>query len=133
MAQNCKISVEDITWGPEQMMLSDLEVFTYSGELEQLGYRRVSNAYCLVARIDRDDWLDVLAEKNEVLPCRFLHEGWLRSASLARADFAAEVEAAISKESEGYKERHIVQIVAGMNLAILQVRALAAAEKEPRP
>jgi hypothetical protein len=32
-------------------------------ELIQLGYRRVSNAYCEVARIDREDWLDFMAEE----------------------------------------------------------------------
>lgn len=30
-------------------------------ELINLGYRRVSNAYCLVAKIDREDWLEILA------------------------------------------------------------------------
>lgn len=30
-------------------------------ELVAMGYKRVSNAYGLVARIDREDWLDVLA------------------------------------------------------------------------
>lgn len=29
--------------------------------LTEVGYRRVSNKYCMLARIDRPDWLDVLA------------------------------------------------------------------------
>jgi len=49
MAFKCKITEADVTTS-----LS-------SEELIKLGYRRVSNAYCLVARIDREDWLDVLA------------------------------------------------------------------------
>ena len=39
----------------------ELEAFMAAGELNRLGYRRISNRYKLVARIDRDDWLDVLA------------------------------------------------------------------------
>ena len=39
----------------------ELEAFMAAGELTKLGYRRVSNKYKLVSRIDREDWLDVLA------------------------------------------------------------------------
>jgi translation initiation factor IF-1 len=37
--------------------------FIVAGDLHSQGYRRVSNKYKLVARIDRDDWLDVLAKE----------------------------------------------------------------------
>lgn len=36
--------------------------FIVAGDLHKQGYRRISNKYKLVARIDRDDWLDVLAK-----------------------------------------------------------------------
>ena len=32
-------------------------------ELIAQGYRRVSNAYCLVTRIDRPDWLETMASR----------------------------------------------------------------------
>lgn len=37
--------------------------FIVAGDLHKQGYRRISNKYKLVARIDRDDWLDVLAKE----------------------------------------------------------------------
>jgi hypothetical protein len=37
--------------------------FIVAGDLHNQGYRRISNKYKLVARIDRDDWLDVLAKE----------------------------------------------------------------------
>lgn len=36
--------------------------FVVAGNLHEQGYRRVSNKYKLVARIDCDNWLDVLAK-----------------------------------------------------------------------
>jgi hypothetical protein len=32
-------------------------------ELVRRGYRRTSNAYCMVSRIDRGDWLEVMAKR----------------------------------------------------------------------
>lgn len=58
----CKITSHDITygfWDPDE-----LTAFTIAGELMSKGYRKISNAYCLVSRIDRDDWLTVLARER---------------------------------------------------------------------
>lgn len=33
-------------------------------DLTKKGYRRTSNKYCIVARIDRDDWVEVLAKQR---------------------------------------------------------------------
>lgn len=45
------------------MATDELEAFMAAGELTRLGYRKVSNKYKLVARIDRDDWMDILAKQ----------------------------------------------------------------------
>ena len=58
----CKITRDQITYGPKEP--DDVSAFVTAGHLMSLGYRKVSNAYCHVARIDRDDWLDVLAEQR---------------------------------------------------------------------
>lgn len=58
-----KISLDQITWGPKETP-SDYVTWLLSGELLNKGYRRISNAYCTVARIDREDWLDVLAKER---------------------------------------------------------------------
>lgn len=55
--------MDEITWGPKDAP-SDFVTWLLSGELMQKGYRRISNAYCTVARIDREDWLDVLAKQR---------------------------------------------------------------------
>lgn len=60
MTYKCKITEKDITYGPWEP--DELELFTIPRGLTLDGYRRVSNAYCIVARIDREDWLDVLAD-----------------------------------------------------------------------
>lgn len=44
-------------------------------QLVAMGYRRVSNAYCHVARIDRPDWLNVLANTLHRLPAEFYAPG----------------------------------------------------------
>lgn len=41
-------------------------------ELTRLGYRRISNAYRLVARIDRPDWVEVLATAMRRAPADFI-------------------------------------------------------------
>lgn len=55
-----KITTDNITYGPKDP--DELTAWTVAGELVNKGYRRTSNAYCMVSRIDRDDWLDVLAK-----------------------------------------------------------------------
>lgn len=58
-----KITEDDITFGPKQ--LDDrLTAIVVAQHLMDTGYRKTSNAYCRVARIDRDDWLDVLAKER---------------------------------------------------------------------
>ena len=60
-----KISVDDITYGPtDEDELDPLLAIVFAKELMDKGYRRVSNAYCHIARIDRDDWLTVLAKER---------------------------------------------------------------------
>lgn len=63
ISKKVKISTDDITWGPK-VALGEVETWLLAGELMNKGYRRVSNAYCRVARIDREDWLDVLARQR---------------------------------------------------------------------
>jgi hypothetical protein len=58
-----KITPNQITHGPQQFDLDDVTAFVVAGNLNLKGYRRTSNAYCIVARIDREDWLQVLADK----------------------------------------------------------------------
>lgn len=58
-----KIQFSEITYGPKSQDVDELLAFTFVGELIEKGYRRVSNAYCRIARIDRDDWLDFMATK----------------------------------------------------------------------
>jgi hypothetical protein len=70
MRFNCKIREEDITYGPVDFDPDPILVFAVSGDLYSKGYRRVSNAYCRVARIDREDWLTVLAEQRR---CSIAH------------------------------------------------------------
>ena len=58
-----KITLDAITYGPKVPKLDELESRVYAQGLLSKGYRKTSNAYCMVSRIDRDDWLDVLAGK----------------------------------------------------------------------
>jgi len=57
-----KIKREDITYGPKEP--DEVTAWVVTGDLMKQGYRKTSNAYCLVSRIDRDDWLDVLAKQR---------------------------------------------------------------------
>lgn len=57
-----KISRDNITYGPKEP--DQLTALVVAHELMEQGYRRVSNAYCQVARIDREDWLEVLARQR---------------------------------------------------------------------
>lgn len=58
----CKISRSQITYGPQEPDKLTAQVVAY--DLMKKGYRKTSNAYCIVSRIDRDDWLDVLAKER---------------------------------------------------------------------
>lgn len=60
--RNVKISRDQITYGPQEP--EHLVALVVANELMEQGYRRVSNAYCEVARIDREDWLEVLARQR---------------------------------------------------------------------
>jgi len=57
-----KITEDDITYGPKDPDAFDAEIYAY--DLMKKGYRRTSNAYCMISRIDREDWLDVLAKER---------------------------------------------------------------------
>ena len=35
-----------------------------ANELHKQGYRCISNRYCMIGRVDREDWLDVLARQR---------------------------------------------------------------------
>lgn len=59
-----KIQLSDINFGPTDPELDDIVVFTVAGELHNLGYRKISNSYCRIARIDRNDWVEVLAQSR---------------------------------------------------------------------
>ena len=58
----CKITTDDITHGPIDP--SPLEAMFTATDLLNKGYRKTSNAYCIVSRIDRDDWIDVMAKER---------------------------------------------------------------------
>lgn len=66
-----KITLDQITRGPNTPEVDELMAFTIAGELYSEGYRRVSNAYCQLARIDREDWIQVLAAKLNCAPADF--------------------------------------------------------------
>lgn len=60
--RNTKITFDQITYGPKHPELDELEVFTFAGNLVKEGYVGTSNAYCIVSRVDRDDWVTKLAK-----------------------------------------------------------------------
>jgi len=64
MAFKCKISFDDITYGPVTDEVDKLVAITFAKELTDQGYRRTSNAFCTVRRIDREDWVTVLAKER---------------------------------------------------------------------
>lgn len=59
-----KINLSAITYGPATEEVDELTAMTFAYELMKKGYRRTSNAYCIVTRIDRDDWVEVLAKQR---------------------------------------------------------------------
>ena len=69
-----KITLNQITYGPRTTNVDELLAFTIAGELLEKGYRRVSNAYCRVARIDRDDWLDYMATQMKCCVADFYNK-----------------------------------------------------------
>ena len=60
----CKIQVKDITYGPKELNMDDIIAWTVAGELTEMGYRKTSNAFCKIARVDREDWLEVMAKER---------------------------------------------------------------------
>ncbi len=62
MAFKVKITRDQINYGPTEP--DDETARKVAAELMEKGYRRTSNAYCSVSRIDRDDWIDVLAKER---------------------------------------------------------------------
>lgn len=67
-----KITLDQITYGPKfGTHLDELVSRVYAQELLSKGYRRTSNAYCMVSRIDRDDWIEILAKQLRCAPADF--------------------------------------------------------------
>lgn len=66
-----KIHPKDITHGPQVFELDELTAMLYAHDLTMQGYRRTSNAYCLLSRIDREDWLEVLARSMNTCVAHF--------------------------------------------------------------
>lgn len=66
-----KITPQQITYGPKEMELDDVTSWTYAGDLERQGYRKISNAYCRIARIDKEDWMQILAKEFRCAPADF--------------------------------------------------------------
>lgn len=67
-----KISPENITYGPKTFDVDPVVAMTIAGQLLFNGYRKTSNAYCQVSRIDCDDWLDVLAKEMNCARADFM-------------------------------------------------------------
>lgn len=63
------MSLSDITIGSHSPTESEADELAQ--KLIKQGYHRTSNAYCLVSRIDRDDWLEVLAGSMNCSVARF--------------------------------------------------------------
>lgn len=61
--------IEDVIVPEPQIGTITSDMTAY--QIMSMGYRRVSNKYKTVARIDRYDWLDVLAESMNKSPSRF--------------------------------------------------------------
>ena len=64
-----KITEKDITYGPTDPDEFDVEIFAI--DLSKKGYIGISNAYCHVGRVDREDWLEVMARARNCSPSRF--------------------------------------------------------------
>jgi hypothetical protein len=62
MSFKTKIRMDQINWGPKEC--DRLAAVIFAKELREMGYIKTSNAYCSVSRVDREDWLDVLARER---------------------------------------------------------------------
>ena len=62
----CKITLDKITYGPKTEEVDKLVALAWAQDLISQGYRRTSNAYCIVSRIDREDWLTVMAKERHL-------------------------------------------------------------------
>lgn len=69
------IGMHHITYGPNTDDVDDTLVFLTAGELYKQGYRGTSNAYCNIARPDRDDWVIELARIMRRAPADFYVPG----------------------------------------------------------
>lgn len=69
MAFKVKITRDQITYGDQNP--DPKEAWRIATELMEKGYRRTSNAYCHVSRIDRDDWVEVLARERRCSVAHF--------------------------------------------------------------
>ena len=74
-SRKTKITTNHITYGPRDKILEDTQVFLYAGELVREGWVGVSNAYCHLKRIDRDDWVVELARQMRRAPADFYVPG----------------------------------------------------------
>lgn len=70
-----KISKDQITYGPTHAVLDEVEIFLHAGTLNREGWVGTSNAYCRIKRIDRDDWVQVLAKNLRCAPADFYVPG----------------------------------------------------------
>lgn len=70
-----KITASQITYGPTDQELNEVTVFLYAGELAREGWHGVSNAYCHLRRIDREDWVIELARQMRRAPADFYVPG----------------------------------------------------------
>lgn len=66
-----KISYDNITIGPKSVDVDELVAATWAQHLTEMGYFRTSNAYCIITRLDRPDWIHVLATKMRCAPADF--------------------------------------------------------------
>lgn len=67
----CKITPDNITYGPTDLELDDEVADKHALYLKWGGYKCVSRAYCMLARIDREDWLEKMAEERRISPAMF--------------------------------------------------------------
>lgn len=75
-----KITMEHITYGPKDQFLDDTVVFLHAGTLVKEGWYGVSNAYCCLKRVDRDDWVIELARQLRRTPADFYVPGEIEPA-----------------------------------------------------
>jgi hypothetical protein len=59
-----KTNPGNITFGPSGKEVDPFIVHATASILKDMGYRCISNAYTTIARIDREDWLDIMASQR---------------------------------------------------------------------